>query len=158
MMSRRPVPSRQGRDGPMRHDYSRDSRSPGARHLRACPVRAVIIIAWDPVPARLLREYSRRRACSSHGLWSGGQSGGQSVLLTASLFVAPEPPREARRGTVFRPDYDGYCCVLHVLPHSDERGGGVLPVCVASRVVVTTSSRETSQQRQGARRAEETGR
>ncbi|MQL82631.1 hypothetical protein Taro_015107 [Colocasia esculenta] len=46
-----------------------------------------------------------------------------SPFLTASLFVAPEPPREARRGTVVRPDYDG----------------------------------ETSQQRQGARRAEEMG-
>ncbi|MQL76599.1 hypothetical protein Taro_008990 [Colocasia esculenta] len=36
------------------------------------------------------------------------------LLLTASLFTAPEPPREARRGTVVRPDYGGYCCVLCV--------------------------------------------
>ncbi|MQL77064.1 hypothetical protein Taro_009475 [Colocasia esculenta] len=50
---------------------------------------------------------------------------GQSVLfLTASLFVAPKPPREARHGTVVLPDYGG----------------------------------ETSQQRPGARRVEETGR
>ncbi|MQM09207.1 hypothetical protein Taro_042076 [Colocasia esculenta] len=48
-----------------------------------------------------------------------------SPFLTASLFAAQEPLREARRGTVVRPDFDG----------------------------------ETSQQqRQGARRAEETGR
>ncbi|MQL83067.1 hypothetical protein Taro_015543 [Colocasia esculenta] len=46
------------------------------------------------------------------------------LLLTASFFVAPEPPREARRDTVVRPYYGG----------------------------------ETSQQRQGVRRAEETGR
>ncbi|MQL77588.1 hypothetical protein Taro_010000 [Colocasia esculenta] len=77
--------SRQGCDGLMRHDYSRDrlrscevscfcgvfavsasyctrgtyasslvrfytSRSLGARHLRACPVREVVTIAWDPHP------------------------------------------------------------------------------------------------------------
>ncbi|MQL94281.1 hypothetical protein Taro_026931 [Colocasia esculenta] len=48
------------------------------------------------------------------------------LVLTASLLVAPEPLGEARRGTVVRPDYGGYC--------------------------------ETSQQRQGARWAEETGR
>ncbi|MQM13848.1 hypothetical protein Taro_046775 [Colocasia esculenta] len=47
-----------------------------------------------------------------------------SPFLTASLFVAPKPLREVKRGTVVRPDYDG----------------------------------ETSQQRQGARWAEETGR
>ncbi|MQM13557.1 hypothetical protein Taro_046482 [Colocasia esculenta] len=26
------------------------SRSPGARHLRACPVREVVTVAWDPHP------------------------------------------------------------------------------------------------------------
>ncbi|MQL77159.1 hypothetical protein Taro_009567 [Colocasia esculenta] len=81
----------------------------------------------------------------------------QSVLLlTASLFAAPELPREARGGTVVQPDY----------------GGVVLPVCVAIRVVVTTCrfygvfdygvlrtiASETSQQCQGARRAKEMGR
>ncbi|MQM18691.1 hypothetical protein Taro_051686 [Colocasia esculenta] len=65
---------------------------------------------------------------------------GQSVLLlTTSLFVAPEPPREARRGTIVRPDYGGYCCVLCVLPPLTRCGG------------------ETSQQRQGTHRAEEMG-
>ncbi|MQM22386.1 hypothetical protein Taro_055438 [Colocasia esculenta] len=50
---------------------------------------------------------------------------GQTVLLlTVSLFVAPELPREVRRRTVVRLDYSG----------------------------------ETSQQRQGARRAKEMGR
>ncbi|MQM17929.1 hypothetical protein Taro_050911 [Colocasia esculenta] len=34
-----------------------------------------------------------------------------SPFLTASLFVAPELLREARRGTVVRPDYGGYCWV-----------------------------------------------
>ncbi|MQL81166.1 hypothetical protein Taro_013616 [Colocasia esculenta] len=59
-MSRQVWAPRQGRDGPMRRDYSRDiasspvwsytSRSPGARYLRACPVREVVTIAWDPRP------------------------------------------------------------------------------------------------------------
>ncbi|MQL70407.1 hypothetical protein Taro_002734 [Colocasia esculenta] len=59
-----------------------------------------------------------RTTVSSH-LWSSlGWSGtprtarvlpgvGQPVLLTASLFVASEPPREARRGIVVWPDYGG---------------------------------------------------
>ncbi|MQL97165.1 hypothetical protein Taro_029853 [Colocasia esculenta] len=37
-----------------------------------------------------------------------------SPFLTASLFAAPELLREARRGTIVRPDYGGYCCVLWV--------------------------------------------
>ncbi|MQL68669.1 hypothetical protein Taro_000956 [Colocasia esculenta] len=47
---------------------------------------------------------------------------GQLVLfLTASLFVASEPPREARRGTIVRQDYDGYCCVTsYSYPNCDE--------------------------------------
>ncbi|MQL70376.1 hypothetical protein Taro_002707, partial [Colocasia esculenta] len=55
---------------------------------------------------------------------SSSQRSPASPFLIASLFAALEPLREARRGTVVRPDYGG----------------------------------ETSQQRQGARRAEETGR
>ncbi|MQL68166.1 hypothetical protein Taro_000493 [Colocasia esculenta] len=79
----------------------------------------------------------------------------QSVLLlTTSLFAAPEPLGEARRGTIVRPDYGGYCVYFMFLPHSDETWrfgpgskirrqwthltGGVLPVCVAIRVVVTS--------------------
>ncbi|MQM00317.1 hypothetical protein Taro_033049 [Colocasia esculenta] len=47
---------------------------------------------------------------------------GQPVLLlTALLFVAPEPPRVTRHGTVVRPDYGGYYCVtLCSCPHFDE--------------------------------------
>ncbi|MQL72483.1 hypothetical protein Taro_004829, partial [Colocasia esculenta] len=78
----------------------------------------------------VVRTASLSRLQSSRG-WSGMPrsfgvlpSAGQSVLLlTASLFVAPEPPREVRHGTVVWPDYGG----------------------------------ETSQQRQGAHRAEKTG-
>ncbi|MQL85441.1 hypothetical protein Taro_017963 [Colocasia esculenta] len=75
----------------------------------------------------------------------------QSVIfLTGSLFVALEPPREVRRGTVVQPDYDSHCCVtLCSFPHSDEMwrfGPG-------SRI-----RRETSQQWQGARRVDEAGR
>ncbi|MQM20844.1 hypothetical protein Taro_053872 [Colocasia esculenta] len=43
-----------------------------------------------------------------------------SPFLTASLIAAPEPLREARRGTVVGPDCGGYCCVTCVLPRSDE--------------------------------------
>ncbi|MQL76597.1 hypothetical protein Taro_008992 [Colocasia esculenta] len=74
MVSRQPWASRQGHDGLMRWDYSRDrvfaisayyctrgtsasslvrsytSRSPGARKLRACPMREVVTVAWDPHP------------------------------------------------------------------------------------------------------------
>ncbi|MQL88832.1 hypothetical protein Taro_021405, partial [Colocasia esculenta] len=153
------------------------------------------------------------------GLERRGQFGvlpraGQPVLLlTASLFAASEPLREARRGTVVRPDYGGYCCGTCVLPRSDEtRGsrpgsrirrrwthltvtsgsvsvasvlcpGRVPSVCVylpcgghdeqsygvsdrahfPYRATCSFASAlpfvgETSQQRQGARRAEETGR
>ncbi|MQM07420.1 hypothetical protein Taro_040259 [Colocasia esculenta] len=38
------------RDGLWRRDNFRDSRSPGARHLNACPVREVVTVAWDPRP------------------------------------------------------------------------------------------------------------
>ncbi|MQM17555.1 hypothetical protein Taro_050527 [Colocasia esculenta] len=48
-------------------------------------------------------------------------SADQSVLLTASLLVAPKPPREARRRTIVQPDYGDYCCgYLCSCPHSDE--------------------------------------
>ncbi|MQL78706.1 hypothetical protein Taro_011149 [Colocasia esculenta] len=106
------------------------------------------------------------------------------LLLIVSLFVALELPREARHGTVVWPDYGSYCRVLCAPAPTLTRvevwtwvadkmsvdtpdrltSGGVLPICVASRVVVTTcrfygvSDRgEVSQQRQGACQAEETG-
>ncbi|MQM21460.1 hypothetical protein Taro_054501 [Colocasia esculenta] len=66
---------------------------------------------------------------------------GQPVLfLIASLFVAPEPPREATRGTVVWPDYGGYCCVLCAPASTLTRRGG-----------------ETSQQRKGVCRTESVG-
>ncbi|MQM12682.1 hypothetical protein Taro_045601 [Colocasia esculenta] len=46
-----------------------------------------------------------------------------SPFHTASLLVAPEQLGEARRGTVVRLDYGGYCCVLGVLPRSNETWG-----------------------------------
>ncbi|MQL93243.1 hypothetical protein Taro_025881 [Colocasia esculenta] len=60
------------------------------------------------------------------------------ILLAASLLVAPEPFGEARRETVVRPDYGG-CGVLSVF-------------------YLSLTRREASQQRQGERRAEESGR
>ncbi|MQM16938.1 hypothetical protein Taro_049901 [Colocasia esculenta] len=66
---------------------------------------------------------------------------GQPVLfLTASLLAAPEPLREVRRGTVVQPDYGGYS------------------VYFVSYLALTRREGETSQQWQGAHRAEETGR
>ncbi|MQL76368.1 hypothetical protein Taro_008763 [Colocasia esculenta] len=61
-----------------------------------------------------------------------------SPFLTASLFAAPEPLREARHGTVVRPDYG---VAAGRAPGGGDRAVG-----------------ETSQQRQGGHRAEETGR
>ncbi|MQM21217.1 hypothetical protein Taro_054252 [Colocasia esculenta] len=61
--------------------------------------------------------------CDAEVIWSPSRRRLVSLFLTVSLFVAPEPLREARRGTVVWPDYGG----------------------------------ETSQQWQGARRAEEVG-
>ncbi|MQL83068.1 hypothetical protein Taro_015542 [Colocasia esculenta] len=102
--------SQHGCDGLMHHDYSRDrlSRSPGARHLRACPVREVVTVAWDPRP----------RAPVEPTVWWSRRAGSTefptvvfSVLLVVSSFASALP-------------FVG----------------------------------ETSQQRQGVRRAEETGR
>ncbi|MQL94251.1 hypothetical protein Taro_026900 [Colocasia esculenta] len=103
------------------------SRSPGARHLLSG--ERLLPLPWTPVPTCQLREYSKQWGARvmdfgaegktmvrtvalsplqrSRG-WSGtprsfGVLPGacQSVLLlTASLFVAVEPPREARRGAV----------------------------------------------------------
>ncbi|MQL97550.1 hypothetical protein Taro_030242 [Colocasia esculenta] len=75
------------------------------------------------------------------------------LFLTVSLFVALEPPREARRGAVVWPDYDSYCSVLCALAPTLTR------VEVRSWVEDKTSvdapdrltSGETSQQRQGVR-------
>ncbi|MQM10269.1 hypothetical protein Taro_043158 [Colocasia esculenta] len=87
-----------------------------------CTNRPLEVDQRTPIPVHLSRECFGQQACSSHELWSGGENGGQSaLLLTTSLFVAPEPPTEARRGTVVRPDYGSYCCVtLCSCPHSDE--------------------------------------
>ncbi|MQL93507.1 hypothetical protein Taro_026152 [Colocasia esculenta] len=63
--------------------------------------------------------------------------------------MASEPLGEVRRGTIVRRDYGGYCGVLCVLPRSDDTWGSGPGLRIR---------RETSQQRQGARRAEETGR
>ncbi|MQL82339.1 hypothetical protein Taro_014823 [Colocasia esculenta] len=146
-------------------------------------MREVVTVTWDPHPREpvegvlratsVLELAATRRTLELRGKrWLGqwrviacralvvglgrrGQFGvlpgvGQPVLLlTASLLTAPEPFGEVRRRTVVRPDYGGYCCCTCVLPRSDEtRGSGP-----RSRI-----RRESSQQRQGARRAEETGR
>ncbi|MQL74336.1 hypothetical protein Taro_006697 [Colocasia esculenta] len=90
----------------------------------------LLLLPGTPIPVRLLREYSMRRACSSHRLCSGGENGGKSVLLlTTSLFVAPEPPSEAKHGIVVRPDYGGYCLAGRALGGGD---GEVVVVPVAS--------------------------
>ncbi|MQM00531.1 hypothetical protein Taro_033263 [Colocasia esculenta] len=101
------------------------------------------------------------------GLGRRGQFGvlpgaGQPVLLlTASLLTAPEPFGEVRRGTVVRPDY-GDVCYSPSAPRPPRSVGGdhenqVLSVGRGSGSRVVTVG-ESSQQRQGARQAEETGR
>ncbi|MQL99121.1 hypothetical protein Taro_031839 [Colocasia esculenta] len=47
-VSRRPDVSQQQQRQFLVRSYT--SRSPDARHLRACPVREVVTIAWDPCP------------------------------------------------------------------------------------------------------------
>ncbi|MQM12486.1 hypothetical protein Taro_045403 [Colocasia esculenta] len=67
-----------------------------------------------PILGSLSREYSGLRVCSKLSWldWdaevsfrSSSRCSPASPFLTASLFAAPEPLREARRGTVVRPDY-----------------------------------------------------
>ncbi|MQM19326.1 hypothetical protein Taro_052329 [Colocasia esculenta] len=60
-------------------------------------------------------------------------------------LCGPEPPKEARRGTIVRPDYGGYCCVTAptLMRHGGlNLGRGVRSVCVTSRVVVMTCRTE----------------
>ncbi|MQM12908.1 hypothetical protein Taro_045828 [Colocasia esculenta] len=128
----------------------------------------LVELVWDAEV--ILRSSSRRSPASP--------------FLTASLFVALEPLREARRGTVVQPDYGSYCSVTCVLPHSEEMWRQASPyLCyspcgghdeqsygVSDRVVLSVPSLvssfasalsfvgETSQQWQGVRRAKETGR
>ncbi|MQL86987.1 hypothetical protein Taro_019523 [Colocasia esculenta] len=111
----------------------------------------------------VVRTAALSRLQSSRG-WSGMPrsfgvltGAGQSVLfLTASLLVAPKPLGEASRGTVVWPDYGRYSCVLCVLPHSDEMWRFGPGSRIRRRWMHLTG--ETSQQRQGARGAEEMGR
>ncbi|MQM22218.1 hypothetical protein Taro_055267 [Colocasia esculenta] len=131
--------------------WSYTSHLPSARHLRACPDGSVKSfaelswLAWDTEDGRSSTQY--RLA---------------SPFLTASLFEALEPPREARHETVVRPNYGGYCCVLCVLPHSDEtwsdKDTGMFGIASLSPDYDHPITCETSQQRRGAHRVEETGR
>ncbi|MQL91924.1 hypothetical protein Taro_024542 [Colocasia esculenta] len=62
----------------------------------------------------VVRTAASSRLQSSLG-WFGTprMAGCQPVLLlTGSLFMALEPFREARHGTIVQPDYGGYYCVL----------------------------------------------
>ncbi|MQL73967.1 hypothetical protein Taro_006307 [Colocasia esculenta] len=50
-----------------------------------------------PVLARLSTEYSGRRACSSHGLWSGGENGGKTSQQWQGTHRAEETGRSCRQ-------------------------------------------------------------
>ncbi|MQL75811.1 hypothetical protein Taro_008168, partial [Colocasia esculenta] len=77
------------------------SRSPGAWHLRACPVREVVTVAWDPHPRAPVEGVLRAASVlESRNLEQRGKRWPVSPFLIASLFVAPEPLREGKRGTV----------------------------------------------------------
>ncbi|MQM08939.1 hypothetical protein Taro_041793 [Colocasia esculenta] len=57
------------------------SRSPSARHLRACPVERLLPLLGIPVLESLLREYSGLRACSSwHPSWQTLEQRGKRWL------------------------------------------------------------------------------
>ncbi|MQM18781.1 hypothetical protein Taro_051777 [Colocasia esculenta] len=91
--------------------WSHTSRSPSARHLRACPVREVVTVTWDPRPREPV----------------------EGVLRATSVLELA-----ATRWTL------------------ELRGKRWLGQWRVSRLQSTRG--ESSQQRQGARRAEETGR
>ncbi|MQL97377.1 hypothetical protein Taro_030069 [Colocasia esculenta] len=52
----------------------------GARHLRDCLRDRLLPFRGTPSPVLLLREFSRRRACSSLGLGAEGENGGDSSI------------------------------------------------------------------------------
>ncbi|MQL98587.1 hypothetical protein Taro_031305 [Colocasia esculenta] len=87
------------------------SPSPGVRHLRACPVREVVTVIWDPHPREPV----------------------EGVLRATSVLMLA-----ATRRTL------------------ELRGKRWTPV--EDKTSVDAPDRETSQQRQGMRRAKETGR
>ncbi|MQL94655.1 hypothetical protein Taro_027311 [Colocasia esculenta] len=126
-MSRQPVASRQCCYGSGHRDSIRDSRSPGARHLRACPMREVVTVAWDPRPSAPVEGVLRAAGVLESRTLERREKRPVSPFLTASLFVAPEPLREARRGTVVRPDYD-----VAAGRALDGGGGAVVVVPAAS--------------------------
>ncbi|MQL99832.1 hypothetical protein Taro_032563 [Colocasia esculenta] len=125
---------------------SHTSRSPGAWHLKACPVREVVTVTWDPVLGSLLREYSGLRVCSSWQLLRrtlelrGKRWLGQwRVSLLQSSRGWSGMPRTVWSSTRRRPASPIFHCLAPCGPGTAWGG-------------------ESSQQRQGTRRAEETGR
>ncbi|MQM05792.1 hypothetical protein Taro_038608, partial [Colocasia esculenta] len=117
-LSRQGRASRQGHDGSMRCDYSRETGYGLAKSRvswslpRSRFYERLLPLPGTSVLKSLLREYSGLRAClswqpSRRTLEQRGNSGQSVLLLTTSLLVAPEPLGEARRGTVVWLDYGG---------------------------------------------------
>ncbi|MQM18940.1 hypothetical protein Taro_051940 [Colocasia esculenta] len=124
------VTTRSRRLGPSQRDRNRV----GHRDLVAT---ARCVATSTPVEGVLramsvLELVATRQTLELRGKWCPA-----SPILTASLFAASELLIEAKRGTVVLPNYGSYC--------------GLLVSYLA------LARHETSQQRQGARRAEETG-
>ncbi|MQM20898.1 hypothetical protein Taro_053927, partial [Colocasia esculenta] len=110
-----------------RWPFRREGPNGSALLLEDSVVESFTELSWLVWDAEVVSSPSRHRPASP--------------FLTASLFAVSKPLREARRGTVVRPDYGGYCCFT-----------------LCSCLTLTRHGGETSQKRQGARRVEETGR
>ncbi|MQL87675.1 hypothetical protein Taro_020222 [Colocasia esculenta] len=118
---------------------SHTSRSPGARHLRACPVREVVTVTWDPRPREpvegVLRATSVLELATN---WADSGAEGKTVesplsMFTSRVVVTTSSRTEFPTESTFRTEL-ALASLLHFLFVG-----------------------ESSQQRQGARRAEETG-
>ncbi|MQL70113.1 hypothetical protein Taro_002411 [Colocasia esculenta] len=94
-------------------------RSPGARHLRACPVREVVTVTWDPRPREPVEGVLRATSVLElAATWADSGAEGKTVVRTVACESLAE----------------------------------------LSWLVWDAEDSESSQQRQGAHRAEETGR
>ncbi|MQM17045.1 hypothetical protein Taro_050014 [Colocasia esculenta] len=122
---------------------SHTSRSPGARHLRACLVREVVTVTWDPHPREpvegALRATSVLKLAAT---WADSRAEGKTVVRTVACESLAELSWlvwDAEDSLEFYPVQASQS--FFSLPRSSR-----------------PQNRESSQQRQGARRAEETGR
>ncbi|MQL92490.1 hypothetical protein Taro_025115 [Colocasia esculenta] len=122
---------------------SHTSRSPGARHLRACPMREVVTVTWDPRPREPVEGVLRATSVLElAATWVDSGAEGKTVVRTVACELLAELSWlvwDAEDSLEFYPAQASQS--FFSLPRSSR-----------------PRNRESSQQWQGARRAEETGR